>query len=290
MADETGEEEKDNIGVILKIVGILVVVLFLLARFMPKSTSESVEYGIKVVSEIPFERLQSMKYIALYNTTNSAAELTCKFELSAISEPALNGYRIKIEDGETGIYLRERDATISGRNSREILIACHVFACLREGLECPNFMLVDNFFRKSESMSVILDEDVGAAGGRGYAEVVGALSFLQSRRSDTDEDGLVEQEEVDANNFFIYPFIKRGDLCYSQSFNNLIQNWSATNETHDCANIAPAIMLKISDEPGIFVKNSQVIITGDDDQIRAGAIIIRDVLAPEWVRRLYGYL
>ncbi|MBD3387616.1 MAG: hypothetical protein GF416_01080 [Candidatus Altiarchaeales archaeon] len=290
-ADGAGEEGSEGKAVTLvKIIAGLLVILFALAYFTPKPTDESVEYGVKVVSEIPLDKLRSMTHIALYNKSVTPAELTCKFELSAISNPDIRGYRIKIEQGSTGLYIGGKSAVIRGKTEEELLEACHVFACLRDGIECPNFMLLDSFFREPGSMSVILDENVGAAGGRGYAEIMGALSFVQSRKADLDGDGLVNQSDVDANDFFIYPFIKSGGECRTQPLHNLVQNWTGTNETYDCMGIGPAIVLTESNSSGIYVAdNNQVVISGSDDDIHTGSIIIRDVIAPEWIRRLYGF-
>jgi hypothetical protein len=255
---------------------------------MPKPAEESVLYGVKVTSEMPIERLQGMRYIALYNTTNSPAELTCKFGLSAISIPSVNGYLIKFEEGEAGIHLGLKSATIRGSTESELLMSCHVFACLRDGIECPNFLLLESFIDNADSISIILDSEVDQAGGRGYAELVGALSFIQSKRADRDGDGILEQAEVDANEFFIYPFIKEGDLCTAQPLNNMIQNWSRTNETVECARIAPSISLVDSDEQKIEATNERVILYGNGDKLHTSAIIVRDHLIPEWIRRVYG--
>jgi hypothetical protein len=290
MADGEGESGDGRAAGVIKLLLVFFVVLTALAYFTPKPSEETVISGVKVVSEMPLERLQGMQYIALYNTTASPAELTCKFELSAISKPAIKGYKIRIGEGDPGIYLGADEAFIKGRTGAEILSACHVFACLRDGLECPNFMLVDSFFRNADSMSVILDERVGSEGGRGYAEVVGALSFLQSRRADANGDWFVNQSEVDANDFFIYPFLMDGDICLTQPFNNLIQNWSGTNQTYECGNIAPAVVFTSSDEGAINVVGNQLVISGSDKQIHTGGIVVRDVIAPEWIRRIYGYM
>jgi hypothetical protein len=268
---------------------ILMFSLFILAYVMPKSTTESEMFGVRVVSEIPLERLQRMEYIALYNTTSTPAELTCKFELSAISKPDPRGYRIRIEEGETGITLREKDAVISGRTQGELLNACHAFACMRDGVECPNFMELDSFIRQAKSMSLIIDSKVDSVGGRGYAEIMYGLSYMQSRKADANGDGVINQSEIDANEFFIYPFLKEGDVCNPQPLNNLIQNWSRTNRTSDCSEISPAIMLVPSNRSAITVSGGQVVVSGDGDGIHTSSIILRDFISPELIRRMYGF-
>jgi len=283
------EPKKSRVADVLIILGCLIVVVYALAYVTPKPTTDSMQYGVKVVSEIPLERLQWMDYIALYNTTNSPAELTCKFELSAISKPDPRGYRISIEDGDYGLFLKEKTATIKGRNEEEVLTACHVFACLRDGIECPNFVVLEKLLREAPSMSVILDSNVGITGGRGYAEIMAALSYLQSKHADLNGDGNLTQSEVDANNYFIYPFIKEGDVCRAQSFNTVIQNWSGQNATVNCSAVNPAIELTYSNVSAIRVDGGKVIISGSDDDVHTGSIIVRDTIAPEWIRRLYGF-
>ncbi len=288
------DEEKDGSGekaaTVVKVLGAILVLLFALAYFIPKPSTQQVMYGVKIVSEIPLERLALMEYLAMDNDTKTPAELTCKFELSAVSKPDPSGYRVRISEGDYGIYLRQKDADIKGRSQQEILTACHVFACLRDGIECPNFMLLKSLIDGSDSMSVILDEGVGAAGGRGYAEIIGTLSYIQSSKVDTNGNEILEQDEVDANEFFIYPFVRTSEGCLTQPFNNLVQNWSVKKETVNCDRISPAIVIEVSNKSAITVdEGGRIVLSGSDDQIHTAAIILRDVLAPEWIRRIYGY-
>ncbi|MFH1055060.1 MAG: hypothetical protein V1744_03075 [Candidatus Altiarchaeota archaeon] len=282
------ESKGDRTGTVILVLGCLVVLVFVLAYAFPKAAVDTTKYGVKVVSEIPLENLRRMEYIALYNDTSSPAEVTCKFELSAISKPDPNGYRVSVGEGDYGIYVKSKEASIKGRDEEEILTACHVFACLRDGIECPNFMALGSFIKSADSMSVILDGSAGQATGRGYAEVVGVLGYVQSKKADLDGDGVISQSEVNANEFFIYPFVKDGDSCQAMPLNNLIQNWSGDNRTTACSNIEPAIILTNSNESAIRLDGQQVIISGSDDQIHTGAVILRDFIAPDWIRRMYG--
>jgi hypothetical protein len=284
------EEEEGTAAQIIKVLIVLVAALFILAYIVPKQSKETTKYGVKVSSEIPLEQLREKQYIGLYNTTATPAELTCKFELSAISKPDIKGYKITIGEGDTGIYLKSKEAAIKGRDQDEILRACHVFACLRDGIECPNFLLLGDFIGNAKSMSVILDNNVDQVGGRGYAEIVGALSYMQTKRADINGDGVLNQSEVDANEFFIYPFIKEGDVCSPQPMNTLIQNWSKTNRTSSCRDISPAIMLTASNESAMRIVGEQLIVTGTGDSIHTSSIILRDFIAPEWIRRMYGFM
>jgi hypothetical protein len=253
---------------VLKVLAGLAIVLTVLA-VLTKPTTQTTQYGVKVVSEIPLDRLRGMKNIALYNTTATPAELTCKFELSSISTPDKRGYVISIQEGDTGLYLKSR--------------------CLRDGINCTQFTEVDSYLKNAQSMSVILDRGVDSTGGRGYAEIVGALSYLQTKKVDVNGDGNVTQAEVDANAFFIYPFIKDGDDCEPQPFNTLIQNWSRTNRTSKCTDIRPAILVVPGNESAMRIVEDQLVISGDGDAIHTSSIILRDEIAPEWIRNIYGF-
>jgi hypothetical protein len=279
----------DKVGMILAVVVGAFVLLFVLAYVVPKPTEETRHSGIKVVSEIPLNDLRTKTFIALYNTTKTNAELTCKFELSAISKPDPRGYKITIGTGETGIILKTREANIYGRDEGDILRACHVFACLRDGVSCPDFESLEGFFKNARSMSIILDGNVDKTGGMGYAEMLGGLGYLQSQLVDANGDNQFDQAEIDANEFFIYPFVKEGDTCVPQPLVNLVQNWSRTNRTSNCGDIAPAIVVTASNETAIRVVGDQVIVSGSGDALHTASIIVRDVIAPEEIRRLYGY-
>jgi len=229
-----------------------------------------------------------MTYIALYNTTKSRAELACKFELSAISIGDLRGYRIKIEHGKTGIYLGKRDAVIRGMTDEDLLAACHVFACMRDNITCPqNFSAMKSMVDKADSVAVVLDSGAGSEAGRGYAELVGVLSYIQADRVDTNHDSILSQEEINNNTFFIYPFIKQNDTCTMQPMHSLIENLSKSNMSRDC-DLEDAVYVLKSDRSELKVEGSKVILSGNDKALHTEAIILRDTLDPEWVLRIYN--
>ncbi len=286
MAEEEGGTKA---GGILGVLAIALLVLFGLAYFTPTEKDEYVKYGVKVVSEFPLDEMRYRQYLAIYNDTKTASELTCKFELSAVSQPDPKGYRVRIEEGDYGVYLGAKEAYIKGRTGEELLNACHAFACLKDDIDCDEFHKIDYFIRNLDSVSVILDESVGDAGGRGYAEVMGALSFLQTKKVDVNRDGVVGQAEIDANNFFIYPFLRSNNRCTTQPFNTLVQNWTRKNETVDCSKITPAIIIMKSNESELMVWGERLVLSGEDEQIHTESIILRDIIAPEWIRRIYGY-
>ncbi len=273
----------------LKAVLAAAAVVFVLAVVVPKNSTEYQVRGIKVVSEIPIERFERMDYLAMSNATATPAELTCKFELSAISQPDPRGYVVTVGEGDTGVYLKDKGASIKGATEEELLRACHVFACLRDGVECPDFDEAEAYINGSGSMSLILDERIDAAGGRGYAELMGALSFLQGVRADANRDGTIDQREIDANEFFIYPWFMVNGSCQQQPLNNLIQNWTRRNITADCAKITPAIMVVASNTSAIRVEDGKIVVAGNGDGAHTGAIVLRDIIAPAWIRRLYGF-
>ncbi|MFH0863426.1 MAG: hypothetical protein V1875_10435 [Candidatus Altiarchaeota archaeon] len=266
-----------------------VALIFILAAVVPKSSEQSYVYGVKIVSEIPTDQLKYMTSIALYNTTATPAELTCKLELSAISMPERTGYRIRIEEGDTGIYLKAKEATIRGRTPEDMLRACHVFACVRDGVNCSQIVDVEGYLADAPVMSVILDKGIDQATGRGYAEIIGALSYYQIQKADANGDGQIDQAEVDANEYFIYPFVKDGDVCTPQPLSNMVQNWTRQNESAACGNISPAIMFLDANETSIRIDGGKIVLAGSGDPAHTASIVLRDVISPEWVRAFHGY-
>jgi hypothetical protein len=286
---DKGEEDKmGTYWTVVFVIGGAVMLLFVVAAVMPRPTTQNYVSGVKFVSEFPLDELSDMKSIALYNTTATPAELTCKLELSAISQPDRMGYRIQIGSGDTGVYLKLKSADIKGRSEEDILRACHAFACVRDGVNCTDFGEVEDYINNANYMSVILDGGVDQAMGRGYAEVMGALSYNQIKRADINGDGL-QQGEIDTNNFFIYPFLRNGSVCMPQPMSNLVQNWSRTNETVDCANIRPAIIMTSSNESSIRLVDGRIVVSGSGDSAHTASIILRDIISPEWVRAFHGY-
>ncbi|HHQ45391.1 MAG TPA: hypothetical protein ENN13_04560 [Candidatus Altiarchaeales archaeon] len=279
------------------IAAIIVVLLILTASYMLYTRSGGVKYeavvaGVKVSSEIPLEELKEKHYIALYNTTKIREELTCKFELSALAESHINGYLVKFEAGPQQVYLKKNEALISAGNGAELLASCHAFSCMLSGINCPDdFNKLKWIIDASPDVALILEEQAGASAGRGFAELEGVLSYIQASKVDVNNDGILSQSEVDANTFFIYPYIKSGEdgLCRLQSFHNVVQSTDSSNKSIDCSIIEPAIILEVADYNSISSDGLKIIIRGDGKGLYAGSIIVRDVIAPEWVRRIYGF-
>lgn len=245
--------------------------------------------GVNVYSQIPISEIQYLKNIALFNNSNKAAT-TCNFELSAISTVDRYGYRVFIERGEKGIYVQRNAAYIRGNTDREILQACNVFSCIREGIECPdNLWEIRDIIVNSKRINVILDINLKGPALRGYGDVLGALGYIQGENvlRDINGDGKIERWEVEENLIRIFPHIKEDNECKLQPISTAFQKLNATNETFNCSELHPSIMLTKAEKNAIEVKNGDVIISGDDDHIGSACIILRDAISPEFIRSLY---
>jgi len=245
--------------------------------------------GVNVYSQIPISEIQYLKNIALFNNSNKAAT-TCNFELSAISTVDRYGYRVFIERGEKGIYVQRNAAYIRGNTDREILQACNVFSCIREGIECPeNLWEIRDIIVNSKRINVILDINLKGPALRGYGDVLGALGYIQGEHvmRDINGDGKIERWEVEENLIRIFPHIKEDNECKLQPISTAFQKLNATNETFNCNELHPSIMLTKAEKNAIEVKNGDVIISGDDDHIGSACIILRDAISPEFIRSLY---
>ncbi len=248
---------------------------------------ETVISGVKINSEIPLEEIQNYKTIALLNSSNNAA-ITCNFELSAISDNNIMGYLVKIENGKNGVYINQRIAYIRGETDDEILNACHAFACLRDGIICPdNLADIRDIILNSDQMNIILDSNVTGKGISAYTEILYALGYLQATLIDYNKDGSIDREEIDKNDIWICPYLKDGETCKSQPCRNIVKILNATNETRNC-NIEPGIYIQVSDNNEIRIEGGKIILSGDEDHIHTEAIIVRDILSPKWIRAMYG--
>ncbi len=244
--------------------------------------------GVNIYSTIPLSELQTWNSLFLYNSSEKAG-ITCNFELSAISIPGRNGHVVRIERGTPGVYVNNRSAYIRGNSEEEILNSCHAFACLIEGIKCPeNFSEIREIILNSEDINLVLDNRVGGiAGPKVYAELLGALGYLQAILVDKNRDGVIEQKEIDQNTVWIYPYLMEGDNCTLQPFRSIVEVLNTTNQSRDCY-ISPAIYIIKSDKNEIRVDDSKIILSGDEEHLMAESIIVRDILSPEWIRAMYG--
>ena len=292
----TEEETEGGKGKISKTV-LAVIILFGIAviagiyTYMQPVTYRYTETvaGVNIYSQIPIEDIQYLKIIALFNESGKAAT-TCNFELSAISTVNPNGYKIFIEEGEKGIYVHKKEAYIKGSTEEDVLQACNVFSCLREGIECSGGLWsVRESIIDARRVNIILDINVRGASLRGHGEIMGALGYIQAenKMKDLNGDGRIERWEIEENLIKIFQYIKEGDNCSLQRTTTSFQKLNVTNETFKCSELHPSIMLLKSEKNAIEVKNGDVIISGDDDHIGSACIILRDAISPEFIRSLY---
>ncbi len=245
--------------------------------------------GIIVYSQIPLAQLQYLQNIALFNNTNKAAT-TCNFEISAISNKDRAGYMVFIEEGEQGVYIQRNRAYIRGMTDKEILKACNVFCCIKEGIECsPDLWNIRDIILKEKKINIVLDNELSGSAMRGYGDILAALGYIQGEHImiDLNGDGRIEKWEIEENLIKIFPHIKNGSICSPQPITTSFQKLNATNETFNCDDLSPAIILLKSDENRIDIRGNRIIISGDDEHVDSASIIIRDVISPEFIRSLY---
>ena len=264
--------------------------------------------GVDIYSKISVTEFQTKKGVYLFTTQEGVAN-TCNFEISAVSTPDREGYRIHMErepmeennlvswlyvnalgyeHPKQGIYLDDNSAYIRGESDEEFLKACHIFLCLREGMDCPeNLLMIRNITLNQKDIILVLDNKTGAPAVRAYAELLGVLGFVQAQIMDANKNGVIEQEEVDENKVWIYPYVMSDGSCKLQPFRSAIEILNITNDTTKC-DFRSGIYLLKSDKNEIRIEGSKVIISGDDEHIHTGAVIVRDILSPEWMRVYYS--
>ncbi|VVB51028.1 Uncharacterised protein [uncultured archaeon] len=269
------------------VVGVLIVTIgFGTYTLMKPKTTETTIAGIKIIAETPITDLIGQKDVFIGQQTDPSA-LTCAFEISAVSNIVRQGYRIDIAYGDTGVYIRKDGTTIRGRTPNDLLNACHAFLCARDQIECPdNFDRIKAIVYSAPKLNAVVDSNLSSNATRNYPELMGVLGYVQAQRADTNGDGVLNQTEISENTVYIFPYLQDGEICKLQNLNNLIENLNASNITRPCAEI-----------PGIHVgygKNrielgvDKITITGDDASLHTASVIVRDAIAPEWIRVVYN--
>lgn len=242
---------------------------------------------VPVYSKISWENLQEKQQTTVFKNENKAA-ITCNFEISAISTPSKEGYEVHIERGKQGVHLYPSSAYIKGENGEEIISSCHVFSCLFSGVKCPQkFSAVREAIVKENNLNLILDQKLGQKGLEAYTELLGVLGYLQAERADSNKDGVVSPQEKNKSNTFIRPYLKNNSQCLPQQFSNLFQKNLPSNHSKNCQDIEAGIFLVKSSRAKIEVQDDKVILYGNEKTIYQEAVILRDILSPEWIRIMY---
>jgi len=244
--------------------------------------------GVQVDSMISFDDAAKKTALALFDMPGTTAETTCNFELSQVSTLDPKGYQVSIVRKPIGITLDWKGATISGETDDEILQACHAYVCMRDGIDCTsNLMEIKNLTLRNNDLILVIDNSTGPkAMNGGFVELAGALGFIQAHLIDADKNGIVEPEEVNSSKIHIFPYIMQGDLCILQKFQDALQITNITNDTTQC-NFRSGIYLQRSKKNSIQIDGRRVIISGDDEHIYTGSVIVRDIISPEYVRFLH---
>jgi len=277
-----------------KIAAIIAVIILAAAAYYFYSGSDKPRYvknvaGVMVSSKYPLAALANRTSTIGLHTYNSGAETTCNLELSGVlvaggAVPDRKGYDIQLQRAPQEIFLDWKGAYIRGETDEELLKSCHIFICIREGLDCPkNLMDIRNITLRNRDMLIVLDNRTDRDAVIGFVELQGALGYLQAQLADTNGDGRLNQTEVSNNKFHIYPYMMNGDSCKLMEFRSAIEELNITNDTAPCE-FRSGIFLQKSRTNAIAIDGQKILITGDDASIHTGAVIVRDILAPEWIR------
>lgn len=244
---------------------------------------QEVLYGARIYSTIPPEKVASWNDLALYDNPLPAA-LSCNLEFSSLKpNPQIKYQEVEITDGESGIYIQENKAAIKGANPDEILYNCHVFSCLLSNITCPrNLEEITGVMWFADEFNVILDANLSSQAAAAYTELLAPLSYYQSMRADVNGDGVLDDSEVARNTLLIRPYLMSDGSCVPQPLRNLIQNLTVSNESVPC-DFASGVFIEGGGVNGIMVDGERIFLRGDTNSLRASAIILGDVVAPDWL-------
>jgi len=263
----------------------------------PSVNHEAIIAGVRIESDVPLAEVTSWRYIDLRDSKDRDI-LTCNFELSAISLHDRNGHSIIVQKSDsTGVYISRGSVLIEGDSPDNLLNACHAFACLRENVSCPDDLdLISSKSSEWKRINVLLDSELGVDAVSGYGDLLGALGYLQAQTAgpgDLNNDDVITRQEMEAsmeeNMLMIFPYTIENNSCTSQPFNSALQKINKTGEVFDCSELTPSIRLLKSDANRIAVEGDNIIVEGDDIHVHTGAILLRDIIAPEFISLLYGF-
>jgi len=271
---------KTNYDPVIKALIVIVLIVFSAYAYLsltkPKDPAQdSYPYsdeilGIAVNSKFPLESLQNFKAIALLNSSDPAVT-TCNYELSAISSLIKKGYIVRVERDSPGIYITEDGAWVRGRNNEEILSACSAFACLREGISCPDGLLdVTQILAKQEILHLVIDSDLGEKSfQKGIIAIGYALGTIQSQTGAP-----------------IHTWLRNGDTCIIAT---VLDSTGLTKpdiiENISCESI-DGIHLLDSEQGEIRIEGDRITLQGSDGQVYAGTVIVQNIIAPDLRERL----
>jgi len=274
------DEKKANYTPIIWILIFLIVVVFSAYTYLSLTRPLGPEddtypyssrvLGIDVKSKIPFDSLQNFKTITLLNSSDKAI-MSCNYELSALSVLDRKAYLVKIEQDNPGVYIRDDGAWIRGRNNQEVLTACTVFACLREGITCPeNLMRIPEILASQERVNLIIDGNLGEKTfQRGIVTIGYAMGMLQSQSKAP-----------------IYTWLMYNNTCFLATVLNT-SGLSKPNGTEDvsCDSLGGIYLLN-SDRGEIKIHSDRIMLEGNDDQVYAETVIVQNIIAPNLRERL----
>ena len=285
---EAGSKRK--IAVVFALAVILFAVGYIFNK--PKDTTvtpdaypiKTVVSGATVYSKIPVEQLALWDDLALYEST-APGTLACNLELSVLRpKPQARAYGVEVEEGDSGIFIDERKALIRGRDAGEILYNCHVVGCLLTNVSCPDDLdEIKRLMWFTEELNVVLDSNLSAQAMGAYAELMGPLGFYQIMKADVNKDGNLDETERLANRLFILPYFKVNGSCVLQPLKNLVQEMNRSlSVTRDC-DMSPAIIIEESPVSEIRIDGGKIYLRGDSSALRGEAIIVGDIIAPDWI-------
>ncbi|GEM_PF-3426286 len=253
---------------IFVVVAVIAIVFgFAYLTYQPNSNC-SLTLDTKVCSDVPLTELQKWWDIYLFQPAGKA-ELYCGLELASLARISEEGKKIRIESGDTGIYITKNEASIKGSTDAELLKTCHVFSCIMTDLNCSVKMeRARDIALNLNPINLVMDEELTGRGLEGMLAIYYALGAINAQ-----------------TNAPIHSYIMNGENCSILTIlNESGLTMVSTNKTFSCD--IPGFYLKYGSENAIIIDDKKVLIIGDDDHIYAGSIIVRDILAPDLRERL----
>jgi len=289
------DEEKspsNRKAVILVVLALAVFIATLLAR-QPTQPPEVAEYnysasvaGVSVNSTSPFDEIGAWDDLALWETEDPT-EVACSLQFISITRPPqYMQYLIEYSDEFDGVRINPPKALVGGTTPAGKLASCHALSCVIAGVECPDdLFMAQAVMLNPVNYNIILPANASAPAGRAYSELVGAVSFLQAKAADLDGDGKLSDGEIIASKVVIRPYFKAGDSCTLMGLNNLIQKLPASNQSISCSSLT-GFFIEESNVNEIILDGPKVTLRGDEDTIQKEAIILGNIIAPEWSTKL----